>query len=32
LHVVLPETPDEDLKKFVKKWSKRDYTPPRPAG
>jgi DnaJ-class molecular chaperone len=32
LHVVLPEAPDEDLKKFVKKWSKRDYTPPRPAG
>ncbi|MBS0386483.1 MAG: J domain-containing protein [Proteobacteria bacterium] len=32
LHVVLPETPDEDLKKFVKKWSKRDYTPPRSAG
>ncbi len=32
LHVVLPETPDEDLKKFVKKWSKRDHTPPRPAG
>ena len=32
LHVMLPETPDEDLKKFVKKWSKRDYTPPRPAG
>lgn len=32
LHVVLPETPDEDLKKFVKKWSKRDYTPSRPAG
>jgi DnaJ-class molecular chaperone len=32
LHVVLPETPDEDLKRFVKKWSKRDYTPPRPAG
>ena len=32
LHVMLPEAPDEDLKKFVKKWSKRDYTPPRPAG
>jgi DnaJ-class molecular chaperone len=31
LHVVLPETPDDDLKKFVKKWSKRDYTPPRPG-
>jgi DnaJ-class molecular chaperone len=32
LQVVLPETPDEDLKKFVKKWPKRDYTPPRPGG
>ncbi len=32
LHVVLPETPDDDLKRFVKKWSKRDYAPPRPAG
>lgn len=30
LQVVLPEAPDEDLKKFVKKWSKRDYLPPRP--
>jgi len=32
LQVVLPETPDEDLKKFVKKWPKRDYTPQRPGG
>lgn len=32
LRVVLPDTPDDDLKKFVKKWSKRDYTPQRPAG
>lgn len=32
LQVVLPETPDEELKKFVKKWPKRDYTPPRPGG
>ncbi len=32
LQVVLPEIPDEDLKKFVKKWPKRDYTPPRPGG
>jgi DnaJ-class molecular chaperone len=32
LQVVLPETPDEDLKKFVKKWPKRDYAPPRPGG
>jgi DnaJ-class molecular chaperone len=31
LQVVLPETADEDLKKFVKKWPKRDYTPPRPT-
>lgn len=30
LLVMLPETPDEDLKKFVKKWPKRDQTPPRP--
>ncbi|MDZ4693492.1 DnaJ C-terminal domain-containing protein [Terricaulis sp.] len=32
LQVVLPEIPDEDLKKFVKKWPRRDYTPPRPGG
>jgi DnaJ-class molecular chaperone len=32
LQVVLPETPDEELKKFVKKWPKKDYTPPRPGG
>jgi len=32
LKVMLPDTPDEDLKKFVKKWAKRDYTPPRPGG
>ena len=32
LQVMLPEVPDEDLRKFVKKWSKRDYVPPRPAG
>ena len=32
LQVVLPETTDEDLKKFVKKWPKRDYVPPRPQG
>lgn len=32
LQVMLPETPDEDLKKFVKKWPKRDYVPPRPQG
>lgn len=32
LQVMLPEIPDEDLKKFVKKWPKRDYVPPRPQG
>ena len=32
LQVMLAETPDEDLKKFVKKWPKRDYVPPRPQG
>lgn len=30
LIVMLPETPDDDLKKFLKKWGKRDYAPPRP--
>lgn len=32
LQVVLPEQLDDDLRKFVKKWPKRDYTPPRPPG
>lgn len=32
LQVVLPETPDDELRKFVKKWPKRDYIPPRPNG
>lgn len=32
LQVVLPDAADEDLKKFVKKWPKKAYTPPRPAG
>jgi DnaJ-class molecular chaperone len=32
LQVVLPEIVDEDLRKFVKKWPKRDYLPPRPNG
>jgi len=32
LQVVLPDVVDEDLKKFVKKWPKRDYQPPRPGG
>jgi len=31
LQVVLPELADEDLKKFVKKWPKKDYIPPRPS-
>lgn len=30
LLVMLPENPDEELKKFIRKWSKRDYTPNRP--
>lgn len=32
LMVHLPDNLDDELKKFVKKWGKRDYTPPRPAG
>lgn len=32
LLVMLPEVLDDDLKRFVKKWSKRDYAPPRPQG
>jgi DnaJ-class molecular chaperone len=32
LQVVLPESLDEDLRKFVKKWPRRDYVPPRPNG
>jgi DnaJ-class molecular chaperone len=32
LLVMLPESIDDELKKFVKKWGKRDYIPPRPAG
>jgi len=32
LLVMLPESPDEDLKKFVKKWPRRDYAAPRPSG
>lgn len=31
LQVVLPDAVDEDLKKFVKKWPKRSYIPPRPG-
>jgi DnaJ-class molecular chaperone len=31
LQVVLPDAPDEDLKKFVKKWPRRSYVPPRPG-
>lgn len=32
LQVVLPDPADEDLKRFVKKWGRRDYKPPRPQG
>jgi DnaJ-class molecular chaperone len=32
LLVMLPDQPDEDLRKFVKKWANQGYTPPRPAG
>jgi DnaJ-class molecular chaperone len=32
LHIMLPEPPDEELKKFVRKWGKRDQAPQRPAG
>lgn len=32
LQVMLPDTADEELRKFVKKWPKRDYVPPRPNG
>jgi hypothetical protein len=31
LVVMLPEGPDEDLKKFVKKWPRRDAKPGRPS-
>jgi DnaJ-class molecular chaperone len=32
LAVHLPDQADEELKKFLKKWPKRDWTPNRPAG
>jgi DnaJ-class molecular chaperone len=32
LQVMLPENGDGELKQFVRKWAKRDYKPPRPAG
>jgi DnaJ-class molecular chaperone len=32
LLVMLPQGGDEELRKFVRKWSKRDATPSRPAG
>lgn len=32
LQVMLPDTVDDDLRKFVKKWPKRDTTPTRPQG
>ena len=31
LLVVLPEPSDDELRKFVRKWGKRDVKPPRPA-
>ena len=31
LLVMLPEAPDEELKKFVRKWGKKGYVPPRPS-
>jgi DnaJ-class molecular chaperone len=31
LQVMLPDTPDDELRKFVKKWAKRDQAPPRPG-
>ncbi len=30
LMVMLPDGPDDDLKKFLRKWAKRDYSPHRP--
>ncbi|MDX2235066.1 MAG: DnaJ C-terminal domain-containing protein [Hyphomonadaceae bacterium] len=30
LMVMLPDNPDEDLKKFIRKWSRRDYPTHRP--
>lgn len=32
LKVMMPDVLDEDLKRFIKKWGRRDYTPPRPPG
>jgi DnaJ-class molecular chaperone len=32
LQIVLSEPVDDELKKFVQKWGKRDWTPPRPQG
>lgn len=32
LMVMLPEQPDDELKKFVRKWGKRDYPTNRPQG
>ncbi len=31
LQVMLPDQPDDELKKFVRKWGKRDQTPQRPS-
>jgi DnaJ-class molecular chaperone len=32
LQVMLPDSPDEEFRRFVKKWAKRDYKPARPQG
>ena len=32
LQIALPDPVDDELKKFVQKWGKRDWTPPRPQG
>jgi DnaJ-class molecular chaperone len=32
LQIMLPDAIDEDLKKFVRKWPKRDVAPQRPQG
>ncbi len=32
LQVMLPDAHDDELRKFVKRWTKRDYQPQRPPG
>lgn len=32
LQIMLPDTLDDELRKFVKRWPKRDYQPQRPPG